>query len=184
MEASLLERVASLEERAQDESALADVLGELADYYWETGQHQNAEAPMLRRLELLQRICGPKHTAVAKCLHDLAFLYDNLGRDAAVEVFASRAMTMWAEIDGYTNGHTTRMLELLARLYAKQGQHKKLTALLDTAISKIETVYQPGYFDHSLSKLSQLLINNDSDAELHRIAGRIRTLLDGGNVGF
>lgn len=184
MEASLLSLVASLEERAQDESALADALGELADYYCEAGQHQNAEAPMLRRLELLQHTCGPKHTAVAKCLHDLAFLYDNLARDAEVEVFASRAMTMWVEIDGYTNGHTTRMLELLARLYAEQGQQEKLAALLDTAISKIEPVYSPGYYDHSLSKLAKLLSNTDRDAELRRIAGRIRTLLDGGNVGF
>lgn len=182
-EDALLARVTSLEGRAQDESALATALGELVDHYWEMGRHQSAEAPMLRRLELLQHIRGPKHTAVAKCLHDLAFLYDILGRDAEVEDFASRAMAMWAEIDGYANGHTTRMLELLARLYAKQGQHEKLTALLGTAISRIEPIYSRGYYDHSLAKLVELLNNNGRGAELHKIAGRIRALLGGGNDG-
>lgn len=176
-EAALRARVASLQGHGQDESVLATALGELIDYYWEAGRHQGAEAPMLHRLELLQRTHGPKHTAVAKCLHDLAFLYDILGQDAAVEGFASRAMAMWAEIDGYANGHTIRMLALLARLYAKQGLHEKLTALLNTAISRMEPVYPRGYYDHSLAKLAELLDSNNRGVELRGIAGRIRALL-------
>lgn len=168
-------RVADLEAGDREASALVTVLGELVDYYWETGRHQHAEAPMRRRLELLQRTHGPRHTAVARCLHDLAFLYDTLGRDAALEDFASRALAMWAEIDGYANGHATRMLALLARLYTKQGQREKLTTLLDAAISGMEPVYPRGYHDHSLAQLAELL--DGHDPALRRLAERIRALL-------
>ena len=177
-EAALLQRVSSLEELGQDESALAIALAELVDYYCEVGRHQSAEAPMLRRLELCQYLHGPKHTAVARCLHDLAFLYEKLRRDAAVEDFAYRAMAMWAEIDGYANGHVTRMLELLARLYARQGRHEKLCAVMDASIPEIERVYPRGYHDYSLAQLAELLSGDDRSAELQRIAERIRALLD------
>jgi len=132
---------------------------------------------MRRRLELLQRAHGPRHTAVARCLHDLAFLYDILGRDATAEDLALQAMALWAELDGYANGHTTRMLALLARLYAKQGRHEKLKALLDTAIAGLEPVYPRGYHDHNLAKLAELLDSDDHDPELRAMAGRIRALL-------
>ena len=177
-EAALLGRLAGLEETGQDEEGLAAALGELVDYYWEVGGYQSAEVPMLRRLELLRHSRGLKHTAVARCLHDLAFLYDYLRRDAAVEDFAAQAMTMWAEIDGYANGHTLRMLELLARLYAKQGRHEKLSALLDAAIPEIERGYPRGYHDYSLAKLVELLTGDDRSAELRSLAARVRALLD------
>lgn len=177
-EAALLGRLAGLEKAGHDDEDLAAVLGELVDYYWEAGDHQSAEVPMLRRLELLRHARGPRHTAVARCLHDLALLYDHLRRDAAVEDFATQAMTMWADIDGYANGHTLRMLELLARLYARQGRHEQLSTLLDTTIPEIERGYPRGYHDHSLAKLVELLAGDDRSAELRSFAGRVRALLD------
>lgn len=177
-EAVLLGRVASLEGAGQDDEGLAAAVGELVDHYWEAGRYQRAEAPMLRRLDLFRRIRGSRHTTVARSLHDLAFLYDNLRRDAAVEDFAAQAMTMWAEIDGYDNGHTLRMLELLARLYARQGRHERLNALMEAAIPEIERVHQRGYFDHSLAKLAELLGGDDCSPALRRMAPRIRALLD------
>src|SRR3972149_4849976 len=175
-ERALLERIPSLE-AGQDRTALATVLGELVDYYWEVGRHESAEAPMLRRLALFQQTRGPKHTTVARCLHDLAFLYDKFGRDAAAEEFASRAMAMWSEIDGYANGHTCRMLELLARLYARQARAEKLGALIGSAIGELERTFPRGYHDPSLASLANLLSDSTGATELHDMGERIRALL-------
>lgn len=160
-EIALLARVMSFE-AGEDQRGLATVLGELVDYYWEVGRHESAEIPMLRRLEVFQQTHGPKHTTVARCLHDLAFLYDKLGRNAAVEEFASRAMAMWSEIDGYANGHTCRMFELLARLYARQARDEKLSALVNSVIGELERTFPGGYHDPSLASLANLLSSNDS----------------------
>lgn len=177
-EAALLRRVARVEETSQDHEELATALGELVDYYWEVGRHQSAEAPMLRRLELFQQTHGSRHTTVARCLHDLAFLYDRLHQDAAVKGFAKRAVALWGEIDGYANGHATRLLELLARVYARQERHEELTAILDAVIPEIEHVYPRGYYDNSLAKVAELLSSHDHIPALRRLASRIRALLD------
>lgn len=176
-EAALLERIATLE-AGQDEFALAIALGELVDYYWEIGRYQNAEAPMLRRLALFRHTRGHKHTTVARCLHDLAFLYDNLLRDAEAEDFAAEALALWVAIDGYANGHATSMMELLARVLVRQGRYEKLRALLTAAIAEIERDYPRGYHDSSLASLVMLLGGDDRSAELRSIAARIRSLLD------
>lgn len=176
-EAALLEHVATIEE-GQDEFALAVAIGELVNYYWEISRYQSAEAPMLRRLALFRDTRGHKHATVARCLHDLAFLYDNLLRDAEAEDFAAEALTLWVEIDGYANGHATRMMELLARIFVRQGRYEKLRALLDAAIAEIERNYPHGYHDSSLARLAMLLGGDDRSADLRSIAARIRSLAD------
>jgi len=89
------------------------------------GRYLEARIPLMRALEIRERVLGPDHAVVADTMQRLASSLINTGDYAAAETYRLRALKIQERVLGSENPDFANELNQLGNLYRQKGDYKK-----------------------------------------------------------
>lgn len=89
------------------------------------GRYLEARIPLMRALEIRERVLGPDHSVVADTLQRLAGSLINTGDYAAAEAYRLRALKILERVLGSDNPDFANELNQLGNLYSQKGDYLK-----------------------------------------------------------
>ena len=120
-------RIAALRPANEDDRALEQARVLYLDFFRANreGRYLEARIPLIRSLEIRERVLGPDHAAVADTLQRLAGSLINTGDYAAAEAYRLRALKIFERVLGSDNPDFANELNQLGSLYRQKGDYLK-----------------------------------------------------------
>jgi tetratricopeptide (TPR) repeat protein len=170
-----IRRVAGLGGGPSDDGTLNNI----GMIYIKQGRYAEAEAPLLRSIEITSRVLGPSHPDLTLTLPTLGELYTLLGRYSEAKEQYQRSLTILRNMSPRLDGRFARTLELVSGMYLKQGDKTAAESAFTEAIDfarQVKVEEDPGLpdmFDRYAALLSRLG-KPDQAGGVHGEAQRIR----------
>lgn len=174
-EALRIRRAAGLDGAVGDDGTLNNI----AMIYIKQRRYAQAEAPLLRSIEITSRVLGPLHPDLTLALPSLGEVYARLGRYSEAMEQYQRSLSILRNMSPRLDGRIARTLELVSWMYLKQGDKTGAESAFTEAIEfarRITVAEDPGLsdmFDRYAALLSRLG-KPDQARTIHVEAQRLR----------
>jgi tetratricopeptide (TPR) repeat protein len=174
-EALRIRRAAGLDGGVGDDGTLNNI----AMIYIKQRRYAQAEAPLLRSIEITSRVLGPSHPDLTLALPSLGEVYTRLGRySEAMEQYQRSLSILW-NMSPRLDGRIARTLELVSGMYVKQGDQTNAEKAFTKAIEfmrRVKVADDPGIPDmfDRYAALLRKLGKPDQARDIHTEAQRRR----------
>ena len=100
-----------------------DILNRQVKELYRTGQYDRAVVVAKKALEVAEHNVGPNHLDVAKCLNNLAVLYEAQGRYEQAKPLIKRSLVIYETALGPDHPDVALTLNTLAAIHNSQGEY-------------------------------------------------------------
>jgi tetratricopeptide (TPR) repeat protein/CHAT domain-containing protein len=130
----LEEALGLLRAQSATSAALAAVLNNLSQTYWELGDFASADDLLRESLEVRREVHGPQSPAVARALHQLGRLRFEAGDYHEARELLEQALEMGVETQGWEHPDVAVTAGMLAHLHRRLGDLDRAEDLLRFAL--------------------------------------------------
>lgn len=142
-EAYLVNAVKTAEQFDPGDTRLPATLRDLADVYVAQGKYRQAEAPLMRALDIYERFLGADHPDVAESLNRLAEVYLRESRYCQAEPLLLRALSVLETKLPFQDAYIARTCYDLATAYAGQDKYNEAEPYFQRALALSEKALGP-----------------------------------------
>lgn len=121
------------------------------NYLYKRERYIEVEPFYLRALSIHEQGPQPVHPEVARILHSLALLYNELGKYEQVGAFLQRALTIYEQTLEPTHPEVASTLNDLAAWYGTLGKYDQAVPLMQRVLAIREQVLEPSHPDIATS---------------------------------
>lgn len=160
----------------------AQTWSNIGTIYLKQKRYALAEQPLLRSIEITERILGPSHPDLVLTLANLGEVYTQIGRYAEAMNQYDRCLAILRNSKPTLDGRIARILQLVSTTHLKQGDkasaEKALADAVDLArhTSVIDDPSVPDMFDGYANLLKQVG-KTEQARQIHAEAQRMRAAL-------
>jgi tetratricopeptide (TPR) repeat protein/CHAT domain-containing protein len=126
-------------------------LNNLAQFYFQKSQYEEALPFQEQALELYKKSLGEVHPDVAYCLNNLSQLYSENGQFEKAFPFQEQALELFKKCLGDNHPDVAMSLNNLAQLYSSIGQYEKALPFQEQALIIYREVFGEEHLDVAMS---------------------------------
>ncbi|KAM5352786.1 hypothetical protein ACJ41O_005508 [Fusarium nematophilum] len=128
-------------EMCGEERRASDVLEQASGYLYSRGRHREEEAAIEKKLRLMKKVVGEKHSNYIFWMYRLGWSVRRQGRDEESEEIAKRALKLAQSELGDEHRETLRCKQLLAAAYQGQNRFDEAEQLIKETLNQANQLF-------------------------------------------